>query len=130
MANINFNAFEKWTEDVVRKKWIGIVSIHKSNQLKPVKQYSSLKRSNFTKYPTQFNTKTLTPQVTRTYGSFGSGVIGAINGWKNKDESWRMLNVLTHDRQLHQRHGRTLGKATHKLEGSTQKLRRELRGLK
>lgn len=131
MANMSFNGFDKWTEEQAKDRWLKIVSVMKRNQLGAKKTRSTLLRGNdFSRYRAKFDTKKLKPQITRSYGSLKGGLIGAINGFENKNEDWRMLNVLLHDRQLHQRYGRTLVPKTHTLDGSTNKLRRELRRLK
>ena len=67
--------------------------------------------------------------MTRSYGSLKSGNIGVVNGFKAKDESWKMLNVLLHDRNLHQRYGQTLVRATHEMDDKTKNIKRKLRSI-
>ena len=91
--------------------------------------YKSSLGGNFSRYPVKFDTKKINKQVTRSYGSLKSGNIGIVNGFKAKDESWRMLNVLLHDRSLHQRYGRTLVRATHEMDDKTKNIKRKLRSI-
>lgn len=120
---------QKFTEEQNKKLWKGIVKIHQSNLSETKQIRKSLKGGNFSGYPVKFDTRKVKKQITRTYGSLKSGNIGVINGYKAKDESWRMLNVLLHDRNLHQRYSRTLIKATHERDDNTKVIRRKIRGL-
>lgn len=118
---------EKWSEQQLGKGWKKIVKTMQDGQGKVGRRYRSVKRGDFTRYSVKFNTSDLNKgQVTKTYGSIKSGRIGAINGFKGKKESWRMLNVLLHDRKLHQRYGRSLVKATHTLDVDYETLKRKL----
>jgi hypothetical protein len=114
----------KITGDLAEK----IARIHNDN-LQEVKQTrKSTLGGDFSRYPVTFDTSQLKPQ-TRAYGSIKGGMIGYINGFKSKDESWRMLNVLAHDRYLHQRYSRHLVKANYDYKSNANKIRRQIRGL-
>ena len=102
--------------------------MHQDNLPKVYKTRSSLKQGDFSGYRATFDTSKLKPRV-RTYGSVKGGVVGTISGFKDKDESWRMLNVLTHDRNLRQRYGTTLVKANFKYESNASKVKRGVKRL-
>jgi len=120
---------EKFTEKQLKKVWLEMVDIFNSNQNTVKRSYKSSLGGDFSRYPVKFDTKKINKQVTRSYGSLKSGNIGIINGFKDKEESWRMLNILLHDRNLHQRYGRTLVKATHEMDDKTKTINRKLRSI-
>lgn len=120
---------EKFTLEQQVKLYKNVYNIHKANLSETKKLRSTLRKNDFSGYRAKFDTKKVKKQITRSYGSVKSGNIGVINGFKAKDESWRMLNVLTHDRYLHQRYSRTLVKKTHDYEDNSAKIRREVRRL-
>lgn len=124
-----FIGIEKFTEEQMKKAWLEMVDAFNSNQNKVKRSYKSSLGGDFSGYRAKFDTKKITKQVTRSYGSLKSGNIGIINGFKDKDESWRMLNVLLHDRHLHQRYGQTLIKATHEMDDKTKAIKRKLRSI-
>lgn len=124
-----FIGIEKFTEEQMKKAWLEMVDAFNSNQNKVKRSYKSSLGGDFSGYRAKFDTKKITKQVTRSYGSLKSGNIGIINGFKAKDESWRMLNVLLHDRYLHQRYGQTLVKATHEMDDKTKTIKRKLRSI-
>ena len=129
MATKNSVDVQKFTEETNKKLWKEIVKVHQSNLSEVHQRYSSLKGGDFSGYRAKFDTKQAKKQITRTYGSLKSGNIGVFNGFKAKDESWRMLNVLLHDRNLKQRYGKTLVKQTHEYNDKSQVVRRKIRGL-
>ena len=124
-----FIGIEKFTEEQMKKAWLEMVGAFNSNQNTVKRSYKSSLGGDFSGYRAKFDTKKITKQVTRSYGSLKSGNIGIINGFKDKDESWRMLNVLLHDRHLHQRYGQTLIKATHEMDDKTKAIKRKLRSI-
>ena len=129
MATKNNVDVQKFTEETNKKLWKGIVKIHQSNLSETKQIRKNLKGGDFSGYRAKFDTKKVKKQITRSYGSLKSGNIGVINGFKAKDESWRMLNVLLHDRNLHQRYSKTLVKATHEYNDKSQVVKRKIRGL-
>lgn len=129
MATKNNVDVQKFTEETNKKLWKGIVQIHQSNLSETKQIRKSLKGGDFSGYRAKFDTKKVKKQITRSYGSLKSGNIGVINGFKAKDESWRMLNVLLHDRNLHQRYGKTLVRQTHEYNDKSQVVKRKIRGL-
>lgn len=129
MATTEVTGLEKFTEKQVKKVWLDMADAFNSNQNTVKRKYKSSLGGNFSGYRTKFDTKKITKQVTRSYGSLKSGNIGIINGFKAKDESWRMLNVLLHDRSLHQRYSRTLVRATHEMDDKTKAIKRRLRSI-
>ena len=124
-----FIGIEKFTEEQMKKAWLEMVRAFNSNQNTVKRSYKSSLGGDFSGYRAKFDTKKITKQVTRSYGSLKSGNIGIINGFKDKEESWRMLNVLLHDRHLHQRYGQTLVKATHEMDDKTKMIKRKLRSI-
>lgn len=124
-----FIGIEKFTEEQMKKAWLEMVGAFNSNQNTVKRSYKSSLGGDFSGYRAKFDTKKITKQVTRSYGSLKSGNIGIINGFKDKEESWRMLNVLLHDRSLHQRYGQTLIKATHEMDDKTKAIKRKLRSI-
>lgn len=120
---------EKFTEKQVKKVWLDMADAFNSNQNTVKRTYKSSLGGDFSQYPVKFETDKIKKQITRSYGSLKSGNIGIINGFKAKDESWRMLNVLLHDRNLHQRYGTTLVKATHEMDDKTKLIKRKLRSI-
>lgn len=124
-----FIGIEKFTEKQMKKAWLEMVGAFNSNQNTVKRSYKSSLGGDFSGYRAKFDTKKITKQVTRSYGSLKSGNIGIINGFKDKEESWRMLNVLLHDRSLHQRYGQTLIKATHEMDDKTKTIKRKLRSI-
>lgn len=124
-----FVGIEKFTEEQMKKAWLEMVGAFNSNQNTVKRSYKSSLGGDFSGYRAKFDTKKITKQVTRSYGSLKSGNIGIINGFKDKEESWRMLNVLLHDRHLHQRYGQTLVKATHEIDDKTKMIKRKLRSI-
>lgn len=124
-----FIGVEKFTEEQMKKAWLEMVGAFNSNQNTVKRIHKSSLGGDFSGYRAKFDTKKITKQVTRSYGSLKSGNIGIINGFKAKDESWRMLNVLLHDRSLHQRYGQTLIKATHEMDDKTKTIKRKLRSI-
>lgn len=124
-----FIGIEKFTEEQMKKAWLEMVGAFNSNQNTVKRSYKSSLGGDFSGYRAKFDTKKITKQVTRSYGSLKSGNIGIINGFKDKEESWRMLNVLLHDRHLHQRYGQTLVKATHEMDDKTKMIKRKLRSI-
>lgn len=130
MATTNkVTGLEKFTEKQLKKVWLEMVDSFNSNQNTVKRSYKSSLGGDFSRYPVKFDTKKITKQVTRSYGSLKSGNIGVINGFKAKDESWKMLNVLLHDRNLHQRYGQTLVRATHEMDDKTKNIKRKLRSI-
>ncbi len=130
MATTNkVTGLEKFTEKQLKQVWLEMADAFNSNQSTVKRSYKSSLGGNFSGYRTKFDTKKITKQVTRSYGSLKSGNIGIINGFQDKEESWRMLNVLLHDRHLHQRYGQTLIKATHKTDDKTKTIKRKLRSI-
>ena len=119
---------EGWTKDNLGELQHNIGRVHEKNLPKVYKTRTSLKGGDFSGYRATFDTSKLKPRV-RYYGSIKGGVVGTISGFKDKDESWRMLNVLTHDRQLHQRYGTTLIEANFKYEDNAKKVRRGVKNL-
>lgn len=124
-----FIGVEKFTEKQMKKAWLEMVDAFNSNQNTVKRSYKSSLGGDFSGYRAKFDTSKITKQVTRSYGSLKSGNIGIINGFKDKEESWRMLNVLLHDRHLHQRYGQTLVKATHEMDDKTKTIKRKLRSI-
>lgn len=124
-----FIGIEKFTEEQMKKAWLEMVGAFNSNQNTVKRSYKSSLGGDFSGYRAKFDTKKITKQVTRSYGSLKSGNIGIINGFKAKEESWRTLNVLLHDRHLHQRYGQTLVKATHEMDDKTKNIKRKLRSI-
>lgn len=124
MATEKFEGVEKAINKMNKELWLDVVKIHQSNLNETKKIYSSLKGGNFSGYRAKFDTDKIEKQQTRTYGSLKGGLIGVFNGFKDKDESWRMLNVLLHDRQLHQRYSQTLVKANFEYDDNTKRIRR------
>ncbi|ANM46737.1 hypothetical protein [Lactococcus phage D4412] len=124
-----FIGVEKFTEEQMKKAWLEMVGAFNSNQNTVKRSYKSSLGGDFSGYRAKFDTKKITKQVTRSYGSLKSGNIGIINGFKDKEESWRMLNVLLHDRSLHQRYGQTLIKATHEMDDKMKTIKRKLRSI-
>ena len=124
-----FIGIEKFTEEQMKKAWLEMVGAFNSNQNTVKRSYKSSLGGDFSGYRAKFDTSKITKQVTRSYGSLKSGNIGIINGFKDKEESWRMLNVLLHDRHLHQRYGQTLVKATHEMDDKTKTIKRKLRSI-
>lgn len=124
-----FIGVEKFTEKQMKKAWLEMVGAFNSNQNTVKRSYKSSLSGDFSGYRAKFDTSKVKKQITRSYGSLRSGHIGIINGFKAKDESWRMLNVLLHDRHLHQRYGTTLIKATHEMDDKTKEIRRKLRSI-
>lgn len=124
MATEKFEGVEKAINKMNKELWLDVVKIHQSNLNETKKMYSSLKGGNFSGYRAKFDTDKIEKQQTRAYGSLKGGLIGVINGFKDKDESWRMLNVLLHDRQLHQRYGQTLVKANFEYDDNTKRIRK------
>ena len=120
---------EKFTEKQVKKVWLGIADAFNSNQNYVKRSYKSSLGGDFSGYRAKFDTSKVKKQITRSYGSLKSGNIGIINGFKDKEESWRMLNVLLHDRHLHQRYGTKLIKATHEMDDKTKVIKRKLRSI-
>lgn len=129
MATTEVTGLEKFTEKQVKKVWLDMADAFNSNQNTVKRKYKSSLGGNFSGYRAKFDTKKITKQVTRSYGSLKSGNIGIINGFKAKDESWRMLNVLLHDRSLHQRYSRTLVRATHEMDDKNKVIKRRLRSI-
>lgn len=129
MATTEVTGLEKFTEKQVKKVWLDMADAFNSNQNDVKRKYKSSLGGNFSGYRAKFDTKKITKQVTRSYGSLKSGNIGIINGFKAKEESWRMLNVLLHDRSLHQRYSRTLVRATHEMDDKTKAIKRRLRSI-
>lgn len=129
MATTEITGLEKFTEKQVKKVWLDMADAFNSNQNTVKRKYKSSLGGNFSGYRAKFDTKKITKQVTRSYGSLKSGNIGIINGFKAKDESWKMLNVLLHDRSLHQRYSRTLVRATHEMDDKTKAIKRKLRSI-
>lgn len=119
---------EGWTVENLGKLQHNIGEVHENNLPKVYKTRSSLKSGDFSGYRATFDTSKLKPRV-RYYGSVKGGAVGTISGFKDKDESWRMLNVLTHDRQLHQRYGTTLVEANFKYEDNAKKVKRGVKRL-
>ena len=128
MATEKINGLENWTEKKLKTTWEKMSSVMNDNVGSVVKLYSSL-GGDFSRYPVRLDTKSVKKQVTRSYGSFKSGLIGSVNGFTGKDDSWRALNILLHDRYLHQRYGRSFVRATHKLEVDYSRLKTQLRGI-
>ena len=120
---------EKFTEKQLKKVWIDMVDSFNSNQNTVKRSNKSSLGGDFSRIQVKFDTKKITKQVTRSYGSLKSGIFRVVNGFKAKDESWRMLNVLLHDRHLHQRYGQTLVKATHEMDDKTKTIKRKLRSI-
>lgn len=120
---------EKFTEKQVKKVWLGMADAFNSNQNDVKRSYKSSLGGDFSGYRAKFDTSKVKKQITRSYGSLKSGNIGIINGFKDKEESWRMLNVLLHDRHLHQRYGTKLIKATHEMDDKTKAIKRKLRSI-
>lgn len=129
MATTEITGLEKFTEKQVKKVWLDMADAFNSNQNTVKRKYKSSLGGDFSGYRAKFDTKKITKQVTRSYGSLKSGNIGIINGFKAKEESWRMLNVLLHDRSLHQRYSRTLVRATHEMDDKTKAIKRRLRSI-
>lgn len=129
MATTEITGLEKFTEKQVKKVWLDMADAFNSNQNTVKRKYKSSLGGDFSGYRAKFDTKKITKQVTRSYGSLKSGNIGIINGFKAKDESWRMLNVLLHDRSLHQRYSRTLVRATHEMDDKNKVIKRRLRSI-
>ena len=129
MATTEVTGLEKFTEKQVKKVWLDMADAFNSNQNTIKRKYKSSLGGDFSGYRAKFDTKKITKQVTRSYGSLKSGNIGIINGFKAKEESWRMLNVLLHDRSLHQRYSRTLVRATHEMDDKTKVIKRRLRSI-
>lgn len=130
MATTNkVTGLEKFTEKQLKQVWLEMADAFNSNQNTVKRSYKSSLGGNFSRYHVKFDTKKINKQVTRSYGSLKSGNIGIINGFKAKDESWRMLNILLHDRSLHQRYGRTLVRATHEMDDKTKNIKRKLRSI-
>lgn len=129
MATTGITGLEKFTEKQVKKVWLDMADAFNSNQNTVKRKYKSSLGGDFSGYRAKFDTKKITKQVTRSYGSLKSGNIGIINGFKAKDESWRMLNVLLHDRSLHQRYSRTLVRATHEMDDKNKVIKRRLRSI-
>ena len=129
MATTEVTGLEKFTEKQVKKVWLDMADAFNSNQNTVKRKYKSSLGGDFSGYRAKFDTKKVTKQVTRSYGSLKSGNIGIINGFKAKDESWRMLNVLLHDRSLHQRYSRTLVRATHEMDDKNKVIKRRLRSI-
>lgn len=129
MATTEVTGLEKFTEKQVKKVWLDMADAFNSNQNDVKRSYKSSLGGNFSGYRAKFDTKKITKQVTRSYGSLKSGNIGIINGFKDKEESWRMLNVLLHDRSLHQRYSRTLVRATHEMDDKNKVIKRRLRSI-
>lgn len=129
MATTEVTGLEKFTEKQVKKVWLDMADAFNSNQNDVKRSYKSSLGGNFSGYRAKFDTKKITKQVTRSYGSLKSGNIGIINGFKDKEESWRMLNVLLHDRSLHQRYSRTLVRATHEMDDKNKVIKRKLRSI-
>lgn len=129
MAAKQITGLEKFTEKQVKKVWIEMAETFNSNQNTVKRSYKSSLGGDFSGYRAKFDTSKVKKQITRSYGSLRSGNIGIINGFKAKDESWRMLNVLLHDRHLHQRYGTKLVKATHETDDKTKEIRRKLRSI-
>lgn len=129
MATTEVTGLEKFTEKQVKKVWLDMADAFNSNQNTVKRKYKSSLGGNFSGYRAKFDTKKITKQVTRSYGSLKSGNIGIINGFKAKEESWRMLNVLLHDRSLHQRYSRTLVRATHEMDDKNKVIKRRLRSI-
>lgn len=129
MATKQITGLEKFTEKQVKKVWLEMADAFNSNQNTIKRSYKSSLGGDFSGYRAKFDTSKVKKQITRSYGSLKSGNIGIINGFKAKDESWRMLNVLLHDRHLHQRYGTTLIKATHEMDDKTKAIKRKLRSI-
>lgn len=127
MAKTTINP-EKVVGKITGKLAHDIAQVHNRNLADVKKTRKSDLGGDFSRYPVKFDTDKLKPQ-TRAYGSIKGGLIGYINGFDSKDESWRMLNVLAHDRQLHQRYSRHLVKANFYYSSNAQKIRRQIRGL-
>lgn len=129
MATIT-KPFKGVEEDIQKKNkalWLDIVKIHQRNLNTVKRANKSSLGGDFSGYRAKFDTDKVKKQITRSYGSLKGGAIGAINGFKAKDESWRMLNVLLHDRQLHQRYGQTLVKQTHEMDDKGKAIRKQIR---
>lgn len=118
---------EGWVSKDLGKLQHDIGQIHQKNLAKSYQTRSSLGHGDFSGYPVRFNTELIKSPRVRSYGSIKGGLVGTVSGFKAKDESWRMLNVLCHDRQLHQRYGATLVKANWHYKSNEQKIRREIR---
>lgn len=129
MATTEVTGLEKFTEKQVKKVWLDMADAFNSNQNTVKRKYKSSLGGDFSGYRVKFDTKKVTKQVTRSYGSLKSGNIGIINGFKAKDESWRMLNILLHDRSLHQRYSQTLVRATHEMDDKNKVIKRRLRSI-
>lgn len=129
MATTEVTGLEKFAEKQIKKVWLDMADAFNSNQNTVKRKYKSSLGGDFSGYRAKFDTKKVTKQVTRSYGSLKSGNIGIINGFKAKDESWRMLNVLLHDRSLHQRYSRTLVRATHEMDDKNKVIKRRLRSI-
>ena len=129
MATTEVKGLEKFTEKQLKHVWLDMVDAFNSNQNTVKRGYKSSLGGDFSGYRAKFDTSKITKQVTRFYGSLKSGYIGVVNGFKAKEESWRMLNVLLHDRHLHQRYGQTLVKATHEMDDKTRTIKRKLRSI-
>lgn len=129
MGAKQITGLEKFTEKQVKKVWLEMANSFNSNQNTVKRSYKSSLGGDFSGYRAKFDTSKVKKQITRSYGSLRSGHIGIINGFKAKDESWRMLNVLLHDRNLHQRYGTTLIKATHETDDKTKEIKRKLRSI-
>lgn len=129
MATTEVTGLEKFTEKQVKKVWLDMADAFNSNQNTVKRSYKSSLGGDFSGYRAKFETSKVKKQITRSYGSLKSGNIGIINGFKDKEESWRMLNVLLHDRHLHQRYGTKLIKATHKMDDKTKAIKRKLRSI-
>lgn len=129
MATTEVKGLEKFTEKQLKHVWLDMVDAFNSNQNTVKRGYKSSLGGDFSGYRAKFDTSKITKQVTRSYGSLKSGHIGVVNGFKAKEESWRMLNVLLHDRHLHQRYGQTLVRATHEMDDKTKTIKRKLRSI-
>lgn len=120
---------EKFTQKQVKGVWLDMAKVFNENQNTIKRSYKSSLGGDFSGYRAKFDTSKVKKQITRSYGSLKSGNIGIINGFKAKDESWRMLNVLLHDRYLHQRYGATLVPATHEMDDRRKVIQRRLRSI-
>ena len=67
-----FIGVEKFTEEQMKKAWLEMVDAFNSNQNTVKRSYKSSLGGDFSGYRAKFDTKKITKQVTRSYGSLRS----------------------------------------------------------
>ncbi|QGT52680.1 hypothetical protein KMD03_gp30 [Lactococcus phage CHPC1183] len=101
MATTNkVTGLEKFTEKQLKKVWLEMVDAFNSNQNTVKRSYKSSLGGDFSRYPVKFDTKKITKQVTRSYGSqrYGRTLVKATHEMDDKTKNIkRKLRSITNN---------------------------------